>query len=411
MASTAKRRSLLVIGVMSGTSTDGISAALVRLEAHRRGYRHALLQLCTLPFAPQLRSRLLNCAEGARLPASHLSVLNVELGEAIAQTANHAARQAGVPLSRVDLIGSHGHTIFHGPARSARSQTPSTLQIGEPAVVAARTGVTTVADFRTADVAVGGQGAPLAPYVHWLLFTDRQRGRSIHNLGGIANLTYLPPAAKPEQIIAFDTGPGNMVIDALVTHFTNGRSKFDRDGRTAARGSVSQSLLDELLKHPYFRRSPPKSTGREEFGAEFGAALLNRARRLRLGSDDIVATATALTARSIAGAYKRFVLPRRRLDAIYFAGGGARNRTLLRMIGEALPGPTISPIDALGVTSESMEALAFAVLACEAVRGRCANVPAVTGASRRVILGKIVPGAPEQWRRTMRKFDSSKTGW
>lgn len=395
-------KTLTTIGLMSGTSTDGISAALVRLTPTRNGYRQRLLAFRTTAFARELRARLLRCAEGEPLAAAQLSELNVALGAALAAAAIEVARSAAVSLARVDLIGSHGHTVFHGPPGSGRSKPPSTLQIGEPAVIAARTGVTVVADFRPADVAAGGQGAPLAPYAHWLLFADARRGRAIHNLGGIANLTYLPPRGSLDEISAFDTGPANMIIDALVTHFSKGKQRFDRDGRIAARGKVDRALLDELLRHPYLRRRPPKSTGREEFGSELVASILARGRRFRLVPDDLIATATAFTAESVADAYRRFVLPRGPLESIHFAGGGAHNRTLLRFVAERLPGVRIGRLEELGVGSDSLEAVAFAVLACETIRGRPGNAPAATGAARRTVLGKIIPGDATRWRRLLR---------
>lgn len=391
MSGRAASASLTVIGLMSGTSTDGVTAAVVRLRPRGHGYAHRLLACRTWAFAPSLRQRILAVAEGTPLPVAALSELNAALGEVFARAALAAARAAAVPLARVDLIGSHGHTVFHGPPGSGLSRPPSTLQIGEPAVIAARTGVTTVADFRPADIAAGGQGAPLAPYVHWLLFTHPRLGRAIHNVGGIANLTYLPPAADLEEVIAFDTGPGNMVMDALVARASGGRETFDRGGRLAASGRVHAGLLAELMRHPYLRKRPPKSTGREEFGAAVATGLARRARRLRLSAADTVATATAWTAESMADAYRRFVLRRGRLDAIHLAGGGARNRTLVRFLTARLPGITVGTLEDLGADSHSLEAIAFAVLAAETVRGRAANVPSVTGARRRTVLGKIVP--------------------
>ena len=390
------------IGLMSGTSTDGVSAALVRLRPTPSGYRHQLVAHATIPYRTALRAKLLRAAEGDPLPAAVLSELNAELGERFAAAAIAIARRAGSPLERIDVIGSHGHTIFHGPPGSGRSRPPSTLQIGEPAVIAARTGITTVADFRPADVALGGQGAPLVPYVHWLLLTHRRRGRAVHNIGGIANLTYLPPGARLGDVLAFDTGPGNMVIDAVMERQTKDRRRFDRGGAVAAAGAAHESTLAALLAHPYFRRRPPKSTGREQFGTAFVDELMRRARRARLRPADVVATATALTARSMAYAYERFVLPRGRLDEIYVAGGGALNHTLLRLLHECLPQVRIAPLDALGIPSMAIEPISFAVLACEALRARPSNVPGVTGARRPAILGKIAPGEPARWRGILR---------
>ena len=391
---------------MSGTSTDGVGAVLARLRATPTGYRPEILAHCTLPFRRKLRQRLLEIAEGKPVSAAHLSALNAEIGERLAAAAKAVAKRGGIGLDSVDVIGSHGHTIFHGPPGSGRSYPPSTLQIGEAAVIAARTGVTTVADFRPADVALGGQGAPLVPYVHWLLFTHARLGRAIHNIGGIANLTYLPPRGSLDDVIAFDTGPGNMVIDAVVAQQSKGKNRFDRGGAIAARGEAHEPTVERLLALPFFRQPPPKSTGREQFGAAFAEHLLRMARRARLRPADVVATATALTARSIAEAYQRFVLPRGPLAEIYFAGGGARNATLLREVQQRLPLIRMASLDELGTPATAIEPLSFAVLACETLRGKPANVVSATGALRGAILGKIVPGEPRQWRRLMARSSS-----
>ncbi|MBI4516983.1 MAG: anhydro-N-acetylmuramic acid kinase [Deltaproteobacteria bacterium] len=382
-----------VIGLMSGTSTDGIDAALVRLRPGGARYGVRVEAFRTLPFQRALRRRLLAVASGQPLPVSVLSGLNVELGEALAAAARAIACSAGVRLGQVDLIGSHGHTVWHGPPGSGRTQPPSTLQIGEPAVIAARCGVTTVADFRPADLAHGGQGAPLTPYVHWLLFRHPSRGRVINNIGGIAHPTFLPAGGGVDAIAGFDSGPGNMVIDAITAHVSAGRLSYDRDGRLAARGRVDGAVLRELLAHPYFRRRPPKTTGRELFGEAMVARLLAAGRRRRLTDSDLVATATAFTARSLGDAYRRFLLPQGRIDEIYFSGGGSRNPTLMAMLRAEIAYARVGVIDELGVAGDALEAVAFAVLAVEAVRGRPANVPAVTGARRPAILGKIIPVA------------------
>ncbi len=391
------------IGLMSGTSCDGVTAALVELQACPSGYRLRGVHCLTVPYGPLWRRRLLAIAEGRTVDAARLATLHAALGERLAVAALHVARHARVPLAEIDLIGSHGHTIFHGPPGSGRRRPPCTLQIGEPAVIAARTGITTVADFRPADIALGGQGAPLAPFAHWSLFADKKRGIAIHNLGGISNLTYLPPGCDAAGVVAFDTGPGNMVIDAVVAQLSRGRRLFDREGAWARRGRVHAALLAELLDDPFLRKRPPKSTGRERYGTAFAGQLLRRARQLRLSPPDIVATATAFTAQSIARAYQRFVLPRGPLDAIYFAGGGSRNQTLLRMIARELPGIALGTTAELGVPPSSLEPICFAVLACHAVRGLPNHCPAATGSRRLAVLGKIVPGTPPQWQRLVRK--------
>jgi anhydro-N-acetylmuramic acid kinase len=393
-----------VIGLMSGTSTDGVDAALVHLQP--RAARYAVRTVCfrTYPFPASVRRRLLAVAEGGPLPAALFSQLNFDVGRLLADAALRILREARTPATAVDLIGSHGHTVFHGPPGLVRG-TASTWQIGEPAVIAARTGITTVADFRPADMAHGGQGAPLVPYVHWLLFRHARRGRVINNIGGIAHPTFLPAGGGVDDIVAFDAGPGNMVIDAVTARVTDGRLRFDRDGVLARAGHVDAALLEELMHHPFLRRRPPKSTGREEFGAALVDRIFAHARRRRLAAADLVATVTAYTVRALATAYRRFLLPRGRIDEVYFCGGGSRNPALMAMLRQELGFARVGVIDELGIDGDALEAVAFAVLAVEAMRGRAANVPAVTGARVAAILGKIVPGSATRFRGLLRRAD------
>jgi anhydro-N-acetylmuramic acid kinase len=320
--------------------------------------------------------------------------LNFALGEQFARAALAAIRRAKRKPRDIAAIGSHGQTIHHLP----NARTPSTLQIGEPAVIAELTGITTVADFRVRDMAAGGQGAPLVPYADWVLFTDPIWPRIVQNIGGIGNLTFLPPRTELDDVIAFDTGPGNMVIDAVVAGLTCGRQTFDRDGRWAARGCVSEKLLAELMTHPFLRRRPPKTTGREEFGEMFVGRMLASARRLRLRAEDMVATATAFTAATIGDAYRRFVFPKLKTGElaglqIILGGGGARNATLRRMLAREIGVGELLTHEDFGIANAAKEALAFAILAHETLLGRPANVPSATGARRAVVLGKIVPGS------------------
>jgi anhydro-N-acetylmuramic acid kinase len=288
---------------MSGTSADGIDAVVARIAGSGRGLAARVLAHVHQPLSPIMRQHILRlCLHGT---VAEICELNFVLGEHFARAALAAIHRAKRQPRDIAAIGSHGQTIHHLP----NARTPSTLQIGEPAVIAERTGITTVADFRVRDMAAGGQGAPLVPYADWALFTERARPRIVQNIGGIGNLTFLPARAELADMIAFDTGPGNMVIDAVVTALTGGRQTFDRDGRLAARGRVSEKLLAEMRAHPFLRRRPPKTTGREEFGEMFVKQMVAAARRLRLRAEDMVATATAFTAASIADAYRRFVFP------------------------------------------------------------------------------------------------------
>jgi anhydro-N-acetylmuramic acid kinase len=366
---------------MSGTSLDGIDAALVDIRGRRPLVRP--LGSRTTPYPPHLRARLLAAAEDAPLSAGALARLHVAVGEHLAHAVLALCRTLRVPPARVALAGSHGQTIHHAPGAHC------TLQIGEPAVIAVRTGITTVANFRVADLAAGGEGAPLAPWAHHVLFAHPRHARAVQNLGGIGNVTYLPPGDGPMKVAAFDTGPGNMVIDGVVRRLSRGRSWMDRDGRLARRGRVDEGLLAALLRHPFLRRQPPKSTGREEFGADVVGRLVRDGRRRRLADADLVATATAFTARATADAYRRFLPP---LDEVLVAGGGSRNPTLMAALAGALPGVRVCPVDDLGVDGDALEAYVVALLAWAAATGRSAVLPQVTGARARPVLGQVAPG-------------------
>lgn len=377
-----------VIGLMSGTSADGIDAALVTVRRRGRGLDARLEAFRHLAYAPELRKRLLGAADGASLGAEDFATLGREIGERHAAAVRNLCAKAAIPTSAVDLVGCHGHTLHHDPSGGE-----VTLQIGEAAVVAVRTGITTVADFRPADVAAGGEGAPLAPAAHAWLFRHAKRGRAIQNLGGIGNVTYLPPGSGLAGVLAFDTGPGNMLIDAIVRRATRGARWFDAGGRGAARGRVDEELVQRWLRHPFFRRRPPKSTGRELFGARWVHAMITDAKRRRVRGDDLLATATALTAASCADAYRRFLVTRGQLDEVWVCGGGAANPTLLAMLRTRLPGIAVGVCDDLGTPSRAVEAVSFALLAAATACGLPGNVPAATGTEHPLVLGKIVPGA------------------
>jgi anhydro-N-acetylmuramic acid kinase len=379
------------VGLMSGTSADGIDAVVTVLSGTGRRLRAKLLGHVHQGFSPAFRRRVLEaCLHGT---VSEICELNFVLGEKFARAALAAIHQAQLKPSQITAIGSHGQTVHHLP----NATTPSTLQIGEPCVIAERTGITTVADFRVRDVAAGGQGAPLVPYADWALLRDPQRPRIVQNIGGIANLTFLPPGAQLADVIAFDTGPGNMVMDAVVTTLSRAKLTFDRDGSWAAQGKVSAKLLADCLKHPFLHRRPPKTTGREEFGEPFVRWVLAQARRLGLREADIVATATAFTAESIAGAYRSFILPRIKRASrprlqIILGGGGARNLTLVRMLEGRIGFGELCVHEDFGIPSSAKEPLAFAILAHATLCGQPGNVPSATGAHRAVVLGKIVAG-------------------
>ena len=384
-------RGVLAIGLMSGTSHDGVSAAVVKLDERARPPAR-LIAFHTFPYPARFRDELLAASADRKIGTAAISTLNFALGRAFGRAAIEIARRARVALSDVAFIGSHGHTVFHLPPRRAgRGQVASTMQLGESAVIAAATEVPVVADFRTMDVALGGEGAPLAPLAHLWLFADPRRGRVVQNIGGIANATYLPPRARLDNadLIAFDTGPGNMMLDALASRISGGRLRMDRDGRIASRGRVNQPLLAKLMRNPYFRRRPPKSTGREEFGTRLLDRIVANARRMNIVDYDLVATVTALTARSIGDACRRFIFPRGPVDQLIVTGGGSKNPPLMRMIAAELPAVEVITARELGVDGDALEAVAFAVLGYRMLRGRQGNIPSVTGARASAVLGKL----------------------
>jgi len=367
---------------MSGTSVDGIDAAVCRVEGAPPDLDVEMLAFTKTDYEPRLRSRIFEAFSPQRGTVDLICALNFEIGAAFAQAALRAISQAGLTPDRVHLIGSHGQTVYHLPS----GPVPSTLQIGEAAIIAERTSITTVADFRVADIAAGGQGAPLVSYVDYLLFRHDSKTRAVQNIGGIANVTLLPAACSPAEVLAFDTGPGNMLIDHAVRRTTGGQWDYDHDGRLASQGSVDRALLEELMSHAYLRRQPPKTTGREQFGSQFADHVWQRTKAQGMADGDIVATLTAFTARSIAHSYRCFLPP---VEEVILGGGGGHNPVLRRMVEEHLAPARVFSHEDFGLSSDSKEALAFAVLAYEAWHGRPGNLPSATGASHPVVLGKI----------------------
>ena len=383
----AGKEKMRVVGLMSGTSADGVDAAVVEID--RGKVRLLAFEMFAYPAA--LRRLILDLCRPDSARLDDICHYNFVLGEGFADAVIKLCSRSGLALRSIDLIGSHGQTIYHQPSgkRYSGKTVRSTLQIGEPSVIAERTGVTTVADFRPRDMAAGGEGAPLVPYADYVLFKHKRLARAIQNIGGIANVTFLPSGCTQDDIIAFDTGPGNMIIDGIIHLITGGGKRCDAGGKMAARGTVDKPLLGELLRHPFFRRRPPKSTGREEFGADFAGRICHRAKKKGLADADIVATVTALTAKSIARAYKRFLkaMP----DELILCGGGSHNRTLVEMLHAELPDVKMLSTDDFGISVDAKEAVSFAILAWVTIKGMTNNVPAATGAEGPVVLGKIVP--------------------
>src|SRR6266404_480842 len=389
-------KSSLVLGLMSGTSADAIDVALARISNAPPKLNAKLLNHTSINFPPQLRKEILRVAEQQPISAGELSQLNFRLGETLAQAALTACRRFRVAPKKIALIGSHGQTIFHQgqPVPYLGRRTSSTLQIGEAAIIAARTGITTVADFRPADVAEAGQGAPLVPYADYLLYRHAKIGRVSLNLGGIANITVIPANAKPPQVFAFDTGPANMLIDALVAHFTHNRLRYDQDARLAQQGLAIPALLDELMRDPYLKLAPPKSTGREYYGRIYLEKLLRLGRRHKAKPNDLIRAATLFTALSIVDALNRFVLRKTKIHQLIISGGGAHSPLILAQLAAALPQIEIVRSLQLGVPEDAKEAFTFAILAYETFHGRPSNLPSATGARRPAILGKICYASP-----------------
>ncbi|MGH9508201.1 MAG: anhydro-N-acetylmuramic acid kinase [Terriglobales bacterium] len=374
----------LAAGVMTGTSCDAVDVALVSLTGPAHQRRVELASFASFPFAAAGRRRLLAACDAPAISVAELARLNVWLAETIAAAVGAACRQAKISRARLALIASHGQTIYH-QGRAARflgRPIRCTWQLGEPAVIAARCGVPVIANFRAADMALGGQGAPLVPYLDWLLLRHRRQPRAVLNIGGIANLTLLPPAAGPSRVQAFDTGPGNMVMDAIAAEFSQGRERMDRGGRRAARGRVILPLLRRLLADPYYRQPPPKSCGREQYGHAFVTRMMAAAPGAT--GDDLMATAASLTAQTIA-----LGLGRRTRWEVIASGGGVRNPALMRMLAAAAPHCRFTTSEQFGIPPQAKEAMAFAVLGDRTLGGLPANLPTATGAAAPAILGQI----------------------
>lgn len=379
---------LKVIGLMSGTSADGMDAALTEISGSGTRIRVRQKSFVSLPYPDEIRNEILRLAGGTEGGSRDLCLFTFLMGQLGLEACRAVCEKAGISPEKVDLVGSHGQTLFHQPepVEYAGRQVRGTLQLGEASVIAEGMGCPVVSDFRTRDFAAGGQGAPLVPYAEYLLYRREDEHVGLQNIGGIGNLTLLPAGGRPEDTLAFDTGPGNMVMDQITERITGGRRRYDAEGRLAASGKWSRELLDWMLSDPWLQMKPPKSTGREAYGAAYTDTLTEKARELGVGDTDLLATATRFTAECIALAVRNFcpVKPAR----LIIGGGGSRNPTLLRDIREATGLPVMTNED-LGFDSEAKEAVAFAVLASECIRQQCNNMPSVTGAKHPVVMGKI----------------------
>lgn len=379
----------LVIGLMSGTSADGIDAVLARIRGNGPGTEVSQLAFLSEPFPPEVRERILLVAGGEFGGARELCLLGALLGSLYADACLALCEKAGISPGRIDLVGTHGQTVFHIPVgeeylgRSVRG----TLQIGEPSPIAEALGCVVASDFRVRDMAAGGQGAPLVPYTEFLLYRHPTEHVALQNIGGIGNITVLPAGCALEEVTAFDTGPGNMLIDSVVGILTEGRLTYDRDGLLALGGRPHEGLLSFLMDDPYLSLSPPKTTGREYYNRDYVENILSRARGYGLSDRDIAATVTRYTAETVRVGIERFcpVVPAR----LVVGGGGSHNPALMGFLARALPDTEVVTNEDIGFDSDAKEALAFAVLANEALHCITNNAPSATGASHPVVMGKL----------------------
>lgn len=378
---------MILIGLISGTSADGVDAALCHITGAPPRLTATVRAALTLPYPADLRRAVLAAGQGGT--SAQVCDLNAAVADHFAEAAARVAAAVGLPLADVDLIGSHGQTVWHSIEADGRAR--ASLQIGAGSIIAERTGVTTVSDFRPRDIAAGGQGAPLTAYLDWLLLRHPDHWRAAQNIGGIGNVTFLPPLHDSESApLAFDTGPGNALIDAAVSYITGGAAGFDRDGAYALAGTVDRARLDRLLADPYLRREPPKSTGRELYTDAAAVAFVDAARADGLTDADAVATLTAFTAHSIADAYRRFAPAP--VGEVILGGGGRLNPALVDHLRALLNPALVRDHDEFGIPGDHKEALVFALLAHETWHNRPGTLPALTGATHATVLGQIAPG-------------------
>ncbi|UCH82765.1 MAG: anhydro-N-acetylmuramic acid kinase [Candidatus Latescibacterota bacterium] len=390
-----KKKEFLAVGLMSGTSMDGVDAALVRMGAKASDSEIELIGFSSTPYPDELKAQLMEIAFGEQSDAEGIAKLHTSVAVSFSHGYFAACSSGKVDPKSVDFVGSHGQTVAHAPTGSTsggEGMIAGTLQLGPPGMIAALTGTTTVGDFRSADVALGGQGAPLAPFADFLLRRSKTENRIILNIGGIANLTYLSANCAVDEVVAFDTGPGNMILDELYRVLYPDQGAFDSGGAKAALGSPSDALVDRFVQFPFFKQRPPKSAGHREFGTRFAWEFLSKAEADGLTKNDILSTAAALTTRSIGIAVREFIQPGGAIDCVYASGGGARNDTLMTQLADELSPVTVKIIDELGIPAEVKEAVDFAVLARETIMSRQNVIHRATGASKPTVLGTIAPG-------------------
>ena len=377
---------MFAVGLMSGTSLDGIDAALVEINGQGKNTKVNLIEFMTLSLPSDVKEEIKAACSEEKSSVDLICSLNFKLGYLFADATKKVCKKAGMDIEKLDFIASHGQTIYHLPKNKA-NLVSSTLQIGEPAVIAYETGIRVISNFRVMDMASGGEGAPLVPYSEYVIYGSNDENVALQNIGGIGNVTVIPKGGDIDRIFAFDTGPGNMIIDEVCLRLFN--LAYDADGKIAATGKVQADMLEDLMSHPYIYSIPPKTTGREDFGQQFVDKVLKK--YSKRNSEDILSTVTMFTAKSIAENYKKFILDKIKLNKVVIGGGGAHNKTLLAYLREELPNITIVTQDDIGFSSDAKEAVAFVILGNETLHSSFSNVPSATGAKEKVILGNITP--------------------
>jgi anhydro-N-acetylmuramic acid kinase len=372
---------MLVVGLISGTSADGVDVAIVDIKGKGESIKISEKAFRTYKFPDGLQDEIFRVSH-EKVSAGEIAELNFRLGKFFADSLLKLVKESHIPLRKIKLIGSHGQTISHLPGKAS-------LQIAEPSLIASITGKTTIADFRPADIAAGGEGAPLSCLLHYHLFKKRNIATLVINIGGISNFTLIPSSGKKEHVIAFDTGPGNMIIDSIVRFLTSGKKRFDKGGEIASKGKINFWLLNELLKHPFILKKPPKSTGREEFGEPIVKKLLRLIETKKEKIENIIATVSAFTAESIYLNYEKFIKPYR-VSRIIITGGGVKNNFIMKLLTQKFSPVPIYTFEDFGLNSDSTEAVAFALLAYLTYYGLPGNIPSATGARRPAVLGKVV---------------------
>lgn len=372
---------MLVIGLISGTSADGVDVAIVDIKGKGESIKIKEKAFRTYKFPDKLRDKIIRASHDM-VNSGTIALLNFHLGKFFGECSLKLVRESQIPLDEIKLIGSHGQTISHLPGKAS-------LQIAEPSLIASITGKITIADFRPADIAAGGEGAPLSCLLHYHLFKKKDTCTLVVNIGGISNFTLVTADGKKENILAFDTGPGNMIIDSIISFTSNGKAKFDRDGKIASRGIISEKILKELLAHPFILKKPPKSTGREEFGKPIVEKLLALIKKKKEKLENIIATVSAFTAESIYLNYEKFIKPHH-VSRVVITGGGVKNYFIMQLLRQRFSPIPVFTFEDFGLNSDSAEAVAFALLAYETYHGRPGNILSATGAKRPAVLGKIV---------------------